>query len=160
MKLYIKQQVFSWRDRFYVKDEAGRDRYYVEGELFSWGKKLHVYDMEGREVIYIQQKVMSWLPRYHIFIQGRETAEIVRELTFFRPRYRVGGLDWEVEGDFWAHEYTVTRAGRPVVTISKEWFTWGDSYALDLAEARDELPALAVILAIDCIMAQQRSSSS
>ena len=35
MKLYIKQKVFSWGDKFTVKDEAGRDRYYVEGEIFT-----------------------------------------------------------------------------------------------------------------------------
>ncbi len=29
MKLYIKQKVFSWGDKFTVKDEAGRDRYYA-----------------------------------------------------------------------------------------------------------------------------------
>ena len=52
MKLYMKQKVFSWRDRFYIKDEYEEDRYYVEGELFSWGKKLHVYDMTGAEVAF------------------------------------------------------------------------------------------------------------
>ena len=50
MKLYIKQKVFSWGDKFTVKDSNGEDRYYVEGEIFSWGKKLHVYDMRGNEV--------------------------------------------------------------------------------------------------------------
>ena len=38
MKLYIKQKVFSWGDKFTVKDEAGRDRYYVEGEVFTFGR--------------------------------------------------------------------------------------------------------------------------
>jgi len=45
MKLYLKQKVFSWRDRFFAKDESGNDRYAVEGEIISWGKKLRVYDM-------------------------------------------------------------------------------------------------------------------
>ena len=37
MKLYIKQKVFSWVDRFTVFDETGADKFYVEGEFFSWG---------------------------------------------------------------------------------------------------------------------------
>lgn len=37
MRLYMKQRVFSLRDRFTVKDETGCDRYFIEGELFSWG---------------------------------------------------------------------------------------------------------------------------
>ena len=54
MKLYIKQKVFSWGDKFTVKDEAGRDRYYVEGEIFTFGRKLHVY--EGPEHKHAAQK--------------------------------------------------------------------------------------------------------
>ena len=40
MKLYMKQKVFSFADRFYIKDEEGRDRYYVEGELSPGGKSF------------------------------------------------------------------------------------------------------------------------
>ena len=29
MKLYIKEKVFSWGDKFHVKDENGPDRYYA-----------------------------------------------------------------------------------------------------------------------------------
>ena len=53
MKLYIKEKVFSWGDKFTVKDENGNDKYLVQGEVFSWGKKLHVYDSVGREVAFI-----------------------------------------------------------------------------------------------------------
>lgn len=38
VKLYIKEKVFSWGDKFTVKDELGNDKYIVEGEVFSWGK--------------------------------------------------------------------------------------------------------------------------
>ena len=41
MKLYIKEKVFSWGDKFFVKDESGNDRYVVQGEVFSLGKKLY-----------------------------------------------------------------------------------------------------------------------
>ena len=80
MKLYIKQKVFSWNDKFTVKDEYGKDRYTVEGEIFSFGKKLHVYDMAGNEVAFIQQKVFSFLPRYYVFVGDTQIAEIVRKI--------------------------------------------------------------------------------
>lgn len=87
MKLYIKQKVFSWGDKFTVKDEAGRDRYYVEGEIFTFGRKLHVYDMSGREVAFIKQEVWSWMPRYYVFCGDRQVAEIKKEFTFLFPKY-------------------------------------------------------------------------
>ena len=72
MRLCIKQKVFSWTDKFTVKDDQGQDKYYVEGEFLSWGKKLHVYDMNGSEVAFIKQKVWSFLPRYFVFINDMQ----------------------------------------------------------------------------------------
>jgi len=158
MKLYIKQKVFSWGDKFTVWDAEGNAKYAVEGEIFTWGKKLHVYDAAGREAAFIQQEVFSFLPRYYVFCGDRQIAEIKKEFTLFFPRYTVEGLDWEVEGSFMAHEYEITRNGQSVVSISKEWMTWGDSYELDIKNAADEIAALAVVLTIDCVTASSGAS--
>lgn len=155
MDLYIKQRVFSWGDKFTVKDVHGQDRYFVEGEIFSWGKKLHIYDMAHREVAFIKQEVWSWMPKYLVFCGGRQIAEIKKEFTFFIPKYSIEGLNWEIEGDFFAHEYTITKAGKAIVTISKAWMTWGDSYQLCIADPANEILALAVVLTIDCVLSSQ-----
>ena len=159
MKLYIKQKVFTWGDKFTVKDINGNDRYYVEGEVFSWGKKLHVYDMNGNEAAFIQQKVFSFLPRYFVYVGDEQVAEIVKEFSFLFPRYSIEGLGWDIEGRFMAHDYEITQNGRPIVTISKEWMTWGDSYELDIADPKNEIVALAVVLTIDAVMASNSGVS-
>lgn len=152
MKLYIKEKVFSWGDKFTVKDEHGNDKYVVEGEVFTWGKKLHIYDMTGREVAFIKQEVWSFLPRFYVFCGGQQVAEIKKEFTFLFPKYSIEGLGWEIDGSFLAHEYEITKGGRSIVTISKEWMTWGDSYELNIANPADEILALAVVITIDCVM--------
>jgi len=152
MKLYIKEKVFSWGDKFTVKDEHGYDKYVVEGEVFTWGKKLHIYDMTGREVAFIKQEVWSFLPRFYVFCGGQQVAEIKKEFTFLFPKYSIEGLGWEIDGSFLAHEYEITQRGRSIVTISKEWMTWGDSYELNIANPADEILALAVVITIDCVM--------
>ena len=158
MKLYIREKVFSWSDQFTVKDAYGADKYTVKGEVFSWGKKLHVYDMTGREVAFIKQEIWSLLPKFHVFCGGRKVAEIKKEFTFLFPRYTIAGLGWEIDGSFLAHEYEITQSGRTIVTISKEWMTWGDSYELDIANPADEIVALAVVLTIDCVMESNSGS--
>ena len=158
MKLLIEEQIFTWRDKFTVMDECGNDRYYVKGELFSWGKKLHVTDLSGREVAYVEQQLFTFLPRYAVYAGGVLIGEVVKEFSFFRPRYTVEGADWDVEGDFWDHDYTVFRGGVPVVSIQKEWFTWGDCYTLDIRDPKDEIQALALVLAIDCAVEQANNS--
>ncbi len=151
-RLYMKQKVFSWRDRFTIKDENETDRYSVEGELISIGKKLHVYDNNEQEVAFVQQKVLTLLPRFFVFVNGTQVAEIVKEFTILKPKYRIEGLDWEVQGDILGHDYQITENGREIVRIHKVWLAWGDTFELDIADAADEVMALAVVLAIDCVM--------
>ena len=160
MKLYIKEKVFTGRDEFTVKDERGNDQYVVEGEASSGGKKLHVYDMTGREVAAIRQEVWSFLPRYYVFCGDRQVAEIKKEFTFFFPKYRIDGLGWEIDGSFLAHEYEITQSGRTIVSIRKEWMTWGDSYELNITNPSDEIVALAVVLTIDCVMEAAATAAS
>lgn len=160
MRLYIKQRVFSWKDRFTVFDENGRDKYYVEGEFLSIGKKLHIYDLSGNEVAFIAQKVFSFMPRFFVYMGGQEIAEIVKVFTLFRPKYKISGLGWQIDGDLWSHDYDITQNGRNIVRINKEWMTWGDSYVLDIADAKDETVALAVVLSIDCVMAANQAAAS
>ena len=159
MKLYIKEKVFSWGDKFTVKDEYGNDKYFVQGEVFSWGKKLHVYDSVDREVAFIKQEIWSLLPRFYVFCGDEQIAEIKKEFTFLFPKYSIQGLGWEIEGKLMAHDYEIIKNGKSIVTISKEWMTWGDSYELNIANPEDEIVALAVVLSIDCVMEASSSAS-
>lgn len=159
MNFYLKQKFFSFNDRFTIYDENGDDRYYVEGEMFSWGKKLHFLDLNGDELAFISQKVFSFLSKYYISMGGRDVAEVVKEFTFFYPSYGVSlsdGSYWNIEGDFFDHEYTIGDSSRMIATISKEWFTWGDAYCVSVADGVDPALALSIVLIIDaCIDAQR-----
>jgi uncharacterized protein YxjI len=100
------------------------------------------------------------MPRYYVFCDDRQVAEIKKEFTFFFPQYSIEGLGWEINGSFMAHDYEITKNGHPIVSISKEWMTWGDSYELNITNPQDELVALAVVLTIDCVLAAQSSSAA
>ncbi len=160
MKLYIKQKVFSWGDKFRIYDENENDKYYVKGEVFSFGKKLHLYNLSENELAFIHQKVWSFLPKYFISQNGVDVAQVVKKFTFFRQEYIVEGLGWTVSGNFWAHEYEISAAGRTIASISKRWFTWGDTYEIDIANHADEVMVLCVVLIIDAVIAQSNNNAS
>ncbi len=159
MKLYIKERIFTFGDKFSVYDAQGNEKYTVEGELFTWGKKLHVYNRVGMEVAYIEQELFTFLPCYHVYVGGRDIAQVRKELSWFVPKYYVAGLGWDVEGEFFNHEYIVSDSGRQIVRISREWMTWGDSYELDISGGADEIMALAVVLTIDCVVEASRNNN-
>ena len=158
MKLYLKQKVFSWRDKFTAYDEGGGDMFYIESELFTWGKKLHVSDVLGNEVAYIEQKLFTFLPRYFITTYGVNTAEIVKNFTFFHQSYTINGPDWNAEGDFFDHEYTISSNGYIIAAVSKHWFTLGDAYEIDIADGIDIAMVLSVVLVIDACIAAQNNN--
>lgn len=152
MKLYMKQKVFSFRDKFNIKNEYGEDKYFIEGEILSLGKKLRIYDMSGNELAFVREKLLAFMPKYTVEINGREVAEIVKKLTFLRPKYYVNGLGWDVNGDFFSHNYDITDGDRIIVSIHKQFMAWGDTFELDIANDNDAVIALAVVLAIDAVM--------
>lgn len=155
MKLYVRQELFTFNDVFYVKDAAGRDVYCVESEFFTFLKKFHVYDMNRTERVFVEQNLSFVTPELSVHIEGRECAKIIKEITFFSPEYTVEGPDWKVKGDFFDHDYEITQRGVPVAVINKEWLTWGDCYALEVFDPKDAMLALAVMLAIDFVLSRK-----
>lgn len=161
MKLYIKQKVFSWGDKFSVLDENGDSRYYVEGKVFSLAKQLHVKDNFGNEVAFIKQKAFSLLPRFYVYKDEIEVAEIVKQFTFLRQKYSISKLGWQVDGDFGAHNYQLLNSdGSQIAIISKRWLSWGDTYEIEITDLVDEVITLAVVLAIDCVLAANSAAAA
>ena len=158
MNLYIKQKVFSWSDKFFIFDENGNERYYVEGEVFSFGKKLHLYDLSGTELAYIEQKLWSFLPKYNIYRGNEHLCTVVKSFTFFRNEYLIDELGWRVDGNFWDHEYYISAGGQNIVSVYKEWFTWGDTYAVSIADDSNVVAALATVIVIDACMEAENNN--
>lgn len=152
MQLRIKQRVFSWSDSYDVYDDSGEARYYVETEMFAFGHQIHVYDKRtGAEVGSIHQKLFVFLPEFEIIIGGRTVGTIRKEFSFLTPRYYVDFRGWNVEGDMLHWEYEVRQGARRVMSISKEWLTWGDTYTLRYNDVGDEIPGLLLVIAIDAV---------
>ena len=160
MKLYIKQKVFSWGDKFRIYDENQNDRYYVKGEVLSFGKKLHLYNPSGDEEAFIHQKVLALLPKFYISRNNTDVAQVIKEFTILRQKYTVEGLGWTVNGNFLAHDYEITSDGRTIASISKHWFSWGDTYEIDISDDADEVMAICVVLIIDAVIEQSENSAA
>ena len=150
MRLYIKQRVFSWTDTYDVYDETGEARYFVQAEFLTWGHQIHVYDKRtNREVGSIHQRLFSFTPTFEVVIGGRVMGTVRKSITFFVPRYEVDYRGWDVEGDVFGWDYDVVGRGGKVMSISKEFFSWGDAYSLEYRDPANEIPGLLLVIAID-----------
>ncbi len=152
MKYQMNQKVFSLGDRFTIQDEEGQDVLQVVGKILSVGKKLSIQDMQGTEVAFIAQRVLSFKKRYEVTRSGYCVAEVVKEFSLFKDRYTVdaaGDESYEVNGNFLDHEYVFLRGGREVAGVSKAFFSWGDTYGIDVAPGEDDIAILATVVVID-----------
>ena len=76
----------------------------------------------------------------------------------FSPYYTVEGPGWEVQGDFFDHDYEITDGGRLVASVQKQWFTWGDTYEISVDDRLyDPVAVLAVAIIIDCVLDNQNN---
>jgi uncharacterized protein YxjI len=146
------QQKFLALD-FTIRDETGRDAYFVDGKAFSIGDKLSFQDMTGNELAFISQKVLAWGRTYEIFRAG-EIVAVVKKSLFspFHHRFTVdvpGPDDLEAAGNFTDHEYVFQRGDRVAATVSKQWFTWTDTYGVEIAEGEDDVLILASAVVVD-----------
>ena len=149
MRLWFKQRFFSWFDSYDIYDEEGNVVYTVEGQL-AWGHCLHVLDAEGNHIGTVQEKIFTLLPKFEMYVGEEYVGCIQKEFTFFFPRYDIDCNGWQVDGDFMEWEYTVkTGCGCLVASISKQLWNGTDTYTIAVADPRDALCALMLVLAID-----------
>ena len=160
MRFFIKQKVMSLKDRFYVKDEDGRDRYFVDGEFLAFAKKLRIYDENNNEVVYIEQKLWNFLPEFDLFMNNEKVATVKKEWAFFRNNYSIIGQDWHIEGSVTAHDYVIKKQDHVIADINKKWLSWGDAYEINLYEEQDLEILLGVVIVIGCVISAARANSS
>ncbi|WP_291632386.1 LURP-one-related family protein [Clostridium sp.] len=162
MKFYIREKVFSIGDNFNIKDVSGKDVFNVMGKIFSIGNKLRIYDMDNNEIVYIEQKLFKLLPEYNIYLTGNYAASVKKEFTLFSNRFDIDSNmgNYEIEGDFFAHDFSITKNGSIVAEINKKWVSWGDTYEININEQENYAFILAMVIVIDQVLHDNKKGSN
>lgn len=159
MKLFIKQKVFTLGEEFTVKDEYGNDIFYVQGSFFRIPKMFKVFDSVHNQLASIESQMFRLMSHYDIQTHD-EFLTVKQNFTFFNTEISIVGKDWRLQGDFFGHEYRLLSGDRPIMSISKHWFTWGDSYMLDIENPDDALLSLCIVIIVDNIMSKNSAAAA
>jgi uncharacterized protein YxjI len=156
MRYVVKQKWLSFGDDFAIKDEHGREAFYVDGKAFTLVReKLAMLDANKKEVALIREKLISLTSAYEIVREGHPTAVVKKDLVnLFRIGFTVdvpGPDDLETTGSLLEHEYTFRRGGKVVAEVSKRWFSWTDTYGVEVQPGEDDVLILASTIVIDLI---------
>jgi len=154
MRYKMQQKLWSFGNNFTIQDDRGNDVFQVSGKVFSFGDKLSFQDMSGKDLAYIEQKVFSLTKTYELYRGSKLFAQVQKEWTFFKDKYTIdvpGPNDYEVTGSFFDQEYTFRRSGRDVARASKAFFSWSDTYGIDIVDGEDDITILATAVIIDLV---------
>jgi len=161
MRYIMRQKFWSWGDDFTIKDEHEQDVFLIDGAAFSWGDNLSFQDMSGKQLAYISQTIFTLMPKYEIFRGGKKFAEVVKEFSWFNSSFTLdvpGPNDYSITGAFWSHEYEFQRQGRVVAQVSKRYFSWTDTYGIDVIDGEDILAILATCIVIDLVCHDEKKN--
>lgn len=156
----IRERFFALGQDSDITDESGRSVFQVDGKVLSLHNRLVLRDPSGREVGEVRRKLVAFRPTYQIALGVEEAAEVRKHLfSPFVDRFTIdipGPDDLEMAGDLLDHEFTITRAGQTVATVSKRWLSMRDTYAVQIAPGENDLLILASVLALDLAEDQER----
>ena len=149
MQMLFRQRLFSWFDSYDIYAEDGSTLFTVQGQL-SWGHCLKIFDANGCELGTVKERVLTFLPKFELYEGDTYIGCITKEFTLFKPVFHIDCDGWQVEGDFWEWDYQIVDSrGHVAATVSKQLWNWTDTYSIEVADPRNALHALMVVLAID-----------
>lgn len=153
MKYRMKQDWIALGDDFTITDENGNVVARVDGKVFAIGDKLAFLDAQGRELGMISERLISLRSTYEITRSGQVIAVVSKDLfSLFRCSFTVdvpGPNDLEAQGNLLDHDYTFSRHGQTVASVSKGWLSFRDSYCIDIAPGEDAFLIVASAVVID-----------
>lgn len=149
----MRQHLISLGEDFTIEDEHGTPAFRVDGKVLRIRETFEITRMDGTEVITVREKKIALRDSMKLLRGGATVATVKKALIApFRDRWNVeveGGEDLQVQGRILDHDYEVTRGGRTVARVSKQWFALRDTYGIDIADGEDEGIILGVAVALD-----------
>lgn len=148
MKLYVNEKLFSFHNRFYVKDENDKDVYEISSKIISLGDKTTINDMEGNKVAYIEQEILHLTPHYNVYINDILEFQIIKKFQLFKNDYTLNN-GYRVDGNFFMLDFKVfDNNNNQIGSIKRKFISIGDKYEIEINDISKKEIVLAIIVAI------------
>ncbi|CAL6090171.1 LURP-one-related_family protein [Hexamita inflata] len=160
-KFYMQEKVFGILTEFFIKNEQGQDCFIVSSKLFSLAQKHSLLDAHSRvELLSVENKLFSWSPIFYVNQNDKQIFMIQEECSCMLQELSITGIkNWKVLGDYFEHDFQIFENCQVVAIITKAWYSWGDSYLIEVYDTQSEY-VIAVVMAIHRIIEQSRRNNS
>ena len=162
MKYQVKQKFFSLTDSFDILDEQDRVAFRAKGKLLSLSSSQTMTDDSDKELLKIKRKYLTLLPACRLVINdGSEWLIRKKFWPFWTSHFSIKTPFGEltITGNLWQHEYEIRQREMILASVSKKWFSFSDTYGVDIYEPTLAVQLLATVIVIDRIQHSSRNSS-
>lgn len=146
--LYMKQKVFSIRDKYSIYSADQQPVYEVVGKIT--GLEFDVFE-RGAKCMAIKKKLVSIMPEYKIEIGGTKVGTLRKKMKLLKVQFEgeYNGQPLAFVGDFAAYDFAVMIGGAEIGRIHKQVLSWGDTYAIDIFNPSFAQAMVATVIIID-----------
>lgn len=147
MKLYVNEKIISIHNRYFIKDESGKDILEISNIIKPSDFRTSINDLNGNELAYIKRE-FHLMPKYNVFINNNFEYSINKQFQLLKSNYVLSN-NYRVDGQFLSHNFTIYNdKNEKIAEIFREYFTIGDRYTIDIIDEKDYLLILTIIVAI------------
>jgi uncharacterized protein YxjI len=166
-QLYVlNQKLLSLTGDLWIDDGQGNKAFEVDGQLLSLRGTHVLKDLSGQELYEISRPLAPHVHKTITISKGGQTTATVQEAIFHLggDKFQIsvaGGLELTVHGDWMNREFQVKdQADRVAIVVSRAWFSIHDGYGIQITPGFDVPLALAIVIALERVEAQEQGQES
>lgn len=148
----MRERLRRFGTDFVVATAGGDPAYRIDGRALRLRDTITFLDMAGQPRYRVRERPRGRGDTIVAEREGRVVATVEQALVG-SPRARfdvavLGGPPLHVRENVPEHEYTITRDGTLVATVSERWFRLRDTYGVEVQPGEDDafVPALAAAI--------------
>ena len=158
MKLKMKAKIASIHNKISITDEEGGLVSQVHSKVFSLHNVTYLTDGEGEEIAVITRKPVSMHDVHTIqLVDGTEIELRTELLHLTRDVLDIEALGWQLTGNLLQHDYQLKDdQGQLLAQTHRKWLSLHDTYEVDVVDEERMDLIVAVLVALDKIMADRQ----
>ena len=163
MKRYIfKEKFFKITDKYWIKDEDGKDSFYLDQDFTFMGYRAAVYGPDRQRLFRIEKKILSLLPKFFVNFEDGSEMVINQRFTLLRKSIDVdtdpGTIN--LKGSIWDYNFLISLDGQKIGEVNRKFLSLTDQYALAVYDEDYTLAMIALVICLNKIQDDEEGAAA
>lgn len=153
MKYYVKSNVLSLKEDFWIKNQYDEKVYFIDNKLLTVGSQFNLLKNE-EAVCFVKEELVALIPKFEIYDKHKQIAKVKQRMSLGKHRLDINSIygDLVAKGDICKHNYKIYKNDDVVASITKK-ISITDNYYIDINFEYEAL-ILSLVIIIDGIISK------